>query len=62
MAWVAVDRDESEYIYVEKPIRMTTIYVFGIEKGNFVKVPKGSVKKLIGYDLSWNDDPVELTD
>ena len=52
MAWVAVDRDESEYIYEEKPIRMTTIYVFGIEEGDAVKVPKGSVKKLIGYDLS----------
>jgi len=23
-------------------------------------LPKGSIKKLIGRELSWNDEPVEL--
>ena len=25
-----------------------------------IKLPKGTIKKLIGRDLSWNDEPVEL--
>ena len=25
-----------------------------------IKLPKGSIKKLIGRDLNWNDEPVEL--
>lgn len=25
-----------------------------------IKLPKGSIKKLIGKDLTWEDDPVEL--
>lgn len=25
-----------------------------------VSLPKGSIKKLIGRELSWNDEPVEL--
>lgn len=25
-----------------------------------IELPKGSIKKLIGRDLDWNDEPVEL--
>lgn len=25
-----------------------------------IKLPKGSIRKLIGRDLSWEDEPVEL--
>lgn len=27
---------------------------------NAVELPKGSIKKLIGRDLTWEDEPVEL--
>ena len=27
---------------------------------DFVELPKGSIKKLIGRDLAWKDEPVEL--
>lgn len=58
MAWVAVDKDSIEYIYEEEPFR-TEIgcwwSYFGI-----VRIPNGSIKKLIGRELSWNDEPVEL--
>ena len=59
MIWVAVDKDGREYIYNEKP-----------DKGNecfdplgllyCLALPKGSIKKLIGRDLTWEDNPVEL--
>lgn len=25
-----------------------------------IELPKGSIKKLIGRELTWNDEPVEL--
>lgn len=25
-----------------------------------IQLPKGSIKKLIGKDLTWNDEPVEF--
>ena len=27
-----------------------------------VEVPPGTIRKLIGRDLTWSDDPVELTE
>ena len=45
MAWVATDANGQETIF---------------EFGDFLYLPKGSIKKLIGRDLDWNDEPVEL--
>ncbi len=28
--------------------------------GDCISLPKGSIKKLVGRELDWNDDPVEL--
>lgn len=59
MAWVAVDKNGYEAIYQYKPDR-------GNECWNpncliaFFTLPRGSVKKLIGRELTWQDDPVEL--
>lgn len=58
MAWIAVDKDNTEYIYEDKPSRTSA----GCWYGTFglVRIPKGSIKKLIGRELSWIDEPVEL--
>ena len=31
-----------------------------LPESNAVELPKGSIKKLIGRELTWNDEPVEL--
>ena len=65
MAWVAVDKDGRECIYQFRPKRGNN------QRGNnqfrpaygysmWIALPKGSIKKLIGKDLDWNDEPVEL--
>ena len=57
-AWVAVDADGSEWIFAKCPIRIT---VWGNYIGGYgIKIPKGSIKALIGRELTWNDEPVEL--
>ena len=61
MAWVAVDKYGEEYVYEAKPIRSDDCFYLRYSNGEgFVVIPKGSIKKLIGYELTWEDEPVEL--
>lgn len=75
MAWVAVDAYNDEYIFQNKPKRdgnwwVDPIYesfdgqggVLTYHHNSDIKLPKGSIKKLIGRDLTWKDEPVELTE
>lgn len=57
MAWVAVDYDGTEWIYSAQPFRSEIRFRTNSE---CVELPHGSIKKLIGRELSWNDEPVEL--
>ena len=57
MAWVAVDTDKAEYIYESKPHREEGAWY---EHCDFVQLPIDSINKLIGKDLTWDNDPVEL--
>lgn len=59
MAWVAVDKDGAESIFTLKPSR-TDHDSFAPDFCDEISLPKGSIKKLIGRDLDWNDEPVEL--
>lgn len=66
MAWVATDKNGEEYLYEEKPYRCysciwkATFREDQDRNTDFIELPKGSIKKLIGRVLSWNDEPVEL--
>lgn len=74
MAWVAVDKDGKEIISPVKPERNcqdmywmcldSVSYEVFTEEPQYedfgVVLPKGSIKKLIGRELSWEDNPVEL--
>nr|DAR23087.1 MAG TPA: hypothetical protein [Caudoviricetes sp.] len=72
MAWLACGCYNDEFIFNYKPHRDCVYasnderieYWEGFRDGSFidnpVELPKGSIKKLIGKDLSWEDEPVEL--
>ena len=61
MAWLAVDKDSDEYIYYNKPTRECNEYWCDDRPwANDIQLPKGSIKKLIGRELTWNDEPVEI--
>ena len=60
MAWVAVDKDCRECIYQFRPRRSSEIFISQYEYSMWLVLPKGSIKKLIGKDLTWEDEPVEL--
>ena len=70
MAWVAVQIQhynmiprEEEVMFSSKPKRMKGIPKLWFDSNpypNEILLPKGTIKKLIGRDLAWNDEPVEI--
>lgn len=64
MAWLAVNGDGSERIFADKPYRNEDPR-FGLQwnggwLSSYISLPKGSIKKLIGRELTWSDEPFEL--
>ncbi len=65
MAWLAVDKNGTECICSTKPYRDWVDFMWCIENifdSCAIRLPKGSIEKLIGRELTWNDKPVELKD
>lgn len=64
MAWLAVHKNGCESIFDNKPEKTSEYWIdmYPDEEGydTEIELPKGSIKKLIGRDLDWNDEPVEL--
>lgn len=65
MAWVAVDKNGEESIFECKPNRINNYWVDEqfLGEGYYdtdISLPKGTIKKLIGRNLDFSDEPVEL--
>ena len=71
MAWVAAHKNGKEGIFSHIPTRgkerdkELSFWYDEAEYGGIfydteISLPKGSIKKLIGKDLTWEDNPVEL--
>ena len=58
MAWLAVDKDGAECVFAIKPYRELNKY--WESPCEYVSLPDGSIKKLIGRELIFEDEPVEL--
>lgn len=76
MAWVAVDKKGEEKVFAFRPFRTDPnkslnrlwepeywtdedVSRYGNEDTG-ISLPKGSIKKLIGRELDWGNEPVEL--
>lgn len=62
MAWVAVTKQGREFISMCKPVRVMDEDNYYGWKDTFTEISlnRGSIKKLIGRELSFFDEPVEL--
>lgn len=65
MAWLCKDRDGSEWIYEKCPVQSSSCideWVNNIEDfgSPSKKLPTGSIAKLIGRELTWEDEPVKI--
>lgn len=56
MSWLAVDKIGEELISRTEPFRVGNYWI----GDSIFHLPKDSIKKLIGRELSWEDEPVEL--
>lgn len=60
MAWVCVDEDNKEYIFHSEPKRIHSLGIWHQSVEQEITLPKGSIFKLIGKTLTWEDEPVML--
>lgn len=64
MAWLVIDEYEQECIISNKPLINKNDKNWKGYWKNFyidiIKLPNGSIKKLIGRDLNYDDEPVEI--
>lgn len=66
MAWLCVDKDSTEIISPSQPIRdydrWNCCYenVEGWYDNYGIILTKGTIKKIIGRDLKWEDEPIEI--
>lgn len=59
MSWLTVDnnKDKTEVIWENRPIRNGNVWSFGLFG---FPLPKGSIKRLIGKEMTWEDAPIEF--
>lgn len=73
MAWIATDKYGDEYIFQNQPKRDCNWWIDEIYESfdgqdgkpiyhhnSDIRLPKGSIKKLIGKELKWEDSPIKL--
>lgn len=66
MAWLAVHKSGEEGIFAHIPTRGKLSFWYDeVEDGGVfydteISLPKGTIKKLIDRELTWEDNPVEL--
>ena len=60
MAWLVVDKDSSEWIFDVKPQRKHYEWDIRQVYNMYVELSQSSIKKLIGRELTWEDEPVEI--
>lgn len=63
MAWLCKDKDGTELIFSVKPMRYMNEWVVGTSDSmdkDVITLPSGSIAKLIGRELTWEDEPVMI--
>ena len=66
MSFVAVDKriNNNEFIHDIKPKRVMDgkpRYHHWQSESTMIWIPNGTIEKIIGHKLTWEDEPVELT-
>lgn len=60
MAWIVCDKDGSLYIYKEKPKRNKKFGWWYLENGHRFPINSRSTLLFIGFELTWEHEPVEI--
>lgn len=60
MAWLAVDKDGEEWIYIHHPKRFEEMWGVHNSEEKCHPLPYGTVASLLDRSLKWQDEPVEI--
>ena len=62
MAYLCVDKDGTECIHSAEPYRDEIVWAipYWDETAQVIELPHGTIAKLIGRELTWEDEPYEL--
>jgi len=71
MAWLAVDRNRDEYFFTRKPFKTPFGEKVGVwtselredfleTKIHYCKIERGSIFKLLGRELDYDSEPVQI--
>lgn len=60
MAWIARDKDNDLYIYMNKPKRDEMWSLWISDNFDFAKLSYNGDKNLIGKTITWEDEPAEV--
>lgn len=62
MVYLCVDKDGTENIHSVEPYRDEIVWAIPQweEIAQVIELPKGSIEKLIGRELTWKDEPVMI--
>lgn len=58
--WLAVDKDNSVWLFNNKPTRTANIVWTVMPEEPCIKVSKAVMLKLLDKELTWDDEPVEV--
>ena len=63
--WLAVDKDESVWLFDEKPARLSLMDGVSntwavMPEDTCIQTSKEVMLKLLDKELTWNDEPVEI--
>ena len=58
MAWLAVDKDGQEWIYLSKPVKFTRSW--RPSNASCTQLPKLTIRDLLDKDMTFEDEPVEI--
>lgn len=60
MPYLATDKDGSEAVFATEPIRMNGYWDSRFVNSHHVDLPSGTIKKITGKSLSWDDEPIKI--
>lgn len=62
MAWLVVNGNGDEFIFEAKPKRNNTSQIWQLRSchSNYsvIYLKKGTIEKIVGYKMTWEDEPV----
>ena len=54
-------RKKNQILSIDQQFSWTWPYYCSENLGEIVYLPKGTIKKILGYSMKWEDEPIEIT-